>query len=326
MSFVVNLLFIGFGVGLGWCFWKRGTSTISSDLSATELQVSTSKKMEESSALREITEERDFLNSQFDLLLSKLNDEAKTNWRTSGDGTFGDLEKVEREKLRLAKKIKEFVGKVDKDTRRHVSSLDEESLGVISPIRDQLQSEEKSRLEVQDSFNRLVGKLEPQLQNTWEGLDEGSVGRSDLEEENRWRSRFEHLLSKVDPQFHEWQRLERASLTLLGDLQGDEEILSTQDWLRSDLAGDGPTWLLESPGREPDDLKRIWGVGPVLEKTLNSLGIYYFSQLSQLTEVDDIAWVSERIKTFPDRIERDQWVKQAGLLLDDPDAIMKKPY
>lgn len=62
---------------------------------------------------------------------------------------------------------------------------------------------------------------------------------------------------------------------------------------------------------EKDDLKRIYGIGPVLEKTLNKLGVYYFKQIADF-QAKDVQWVADNIDTFPDRIKRDKWVKQAG--------------
>lgn len=82
-------------------------------------------------------------------------------------------------------------------------------------------------------------------------------------------------------------------------------------------SGDRPAWLMSSPSEgDPDDLKKIWGVGPVLEKTMNNLGIYYFRQVAKFTG-QDILWVAENINAFPDRIERDKWVEQAHKLHTD---------
>ena len=59
-----------------------------------------------------------------------------------------------------------------------------------------------------------------------------------------------------------------------------------------------------------DDLKRISGVGPALEKKLHDLGITTFAQIA--------AWTPEEIADFDDklsfkgRIERDEWLKQAA--------------
>ncbi len=59
-----------------------------------------------------------------------------------------------------------------------------------------------------------------------------------------------------------------------------------------------------------DDLKQISGVGPKLETTLNELGFWHFDQIAKWT-ADEIAWVDSRLK-FKGRIERDNWMAQAG--------------
>ncbi len=79
------------------------------------------------------------------------------------------------------------------------------------------------------------------------------------------------------------------------------------------MPGTRPGWLLERPDGAPDDLKEIYGIGPVLEARLNQLGIYHFRQMAQLT-ANDVAWVAARINSFPDRIVRDRWVEQARRL------------
>lgn len=60
----------------------------------------------------------------------------------------------------------------------------------------------------------------------------------------------------------------------------------------------------------PDDLKKIWGVGPVMEGVLNDHGCYTFEQVANLSD-RDVEWVAANINTFPDRITRDDWVGQA---------------
>jgi len=61
-----------------------------------------------------------------------------------------------------------------------------------------------------------------------------------------------------------------------------------------------------------DDLKRIKGVGSVIEETLNDLGIYQFAQIESWTN-DNTAWV-ENFLAFPGRISRENWVEQAKTL------------
>lgn len=64
-----------------------------------------------------------------------------------------------------------------------------------------------------------------------------------------------------------------------------------------------------------DDLTRIKGVGPGIEKTLNELGFYHFDQIAAWTD-QDIVWVDSRLK-FKGRIVRDNWVDQARAFAQD---------
>lgn len=73
-------------------------------------------------------------------------------------------------------------------------------------------------------------------------------------------------------------------------------------------AGEKPQFL-SAPQGEPDDLKKINGVGPVLEGKLNDMGIYHFHQVAAFTE-DDITRV-DTFLNFKGRITRDDWIGQA---------------
>jgi predicted flap endonuclease-1-like 5' DNA nuclease len=63
-----------------------------------------------------------------------------------------------------------------------------------------------------------------------------------------------------------------------------------------------------------DDLKRIRGVGVLIEKKLNSMGITGYDQIARWTQAD-----IERISTtldFKGRIERENWIEQARILAE----------
>ena len=60
---------------------------------------------------------------------------------------------------------------------------------------------------------------------------------------------------------------------------------------------------------DANDLKRINGIGRVLEGKLNALGITRIGQVAAFTEAD-IDRISDNLN-FKGRIERDGWVKQA---------------
>ena len=66
-------------------------------------------------------------------------------------------------------------------------------------------------------------------------------------------------------------------------------------------------------GGKADDLKLIDGVGPALERLVNSLGFYHFDQIAAWTEAD-VALVDAEMKSFKGRATRDRWVLQAKIL------------
>ena len=77
---------------------------------------------------------------------------------------------------------------------------------------------------------------------------------------------------------------------------------------------DGKPELLKRPkSGKSDDLKLIWGIGPKLEKMLNTMGVWHFDQIASWTR-PEIKWVDERLEGFKGRAERDEWVKQAKKL------------
>lgn len=61
-----------------------------------------------------------------------------------------------------------------------------------------------------------------------------------------------------------------------------------------------------------DDLKKITGLGPKMEETLNGLGIFYYDQIAKWSPAE-VAWVDDAAKARG-RIERDGWVDQAAAL------------
>ncbi len=69
---------------------------------------------------------------------------------------------------------------------------------------------------------------------------------------------------------------------------------------------------LDAPDGEPDDLKKISGVGPKLEGLLHELGFFHYRQIAAWTPAE-VAWVDNRLQ-FKGRIERDDWISQAAAL------------
>ncbi|WP_424981410.1 hypothetical protein [Maritalea sp. S77] len=75
---------------------------------------------------------------------------------------------------------------------------------------------------------------------------------------------------------------------------------------------DKPELLTAPRDGKKDDLKKIKGVGPKIESTLNEKGIYHYEQVAAWKR-KDVKWFDEEL-SFKGRIDREEWVKQAKAL------------
>ncbi len=98
------------------------------------------------------------------------------------------------------------------------------------------------------------------------------------------------------------------------------ESADVADGEEKELDGERPAGL-DAPKGDADDLKKIGGVGPKLEGTLNELGIYHFWQIAEFTP-DNVAWVDGYL-SFKGRIDRDDWIGQAKALAAEAGADTK---
>ena len=113
------------------------------------------------------------------------------------------------------------------------------------------------------------------------------------------------------------QPVDRTGVTEL-EAREENKAKPEADVASQALTGREPE-LLTAPEGAADDLKRIKGVGPVLEEKLNKLGIWHFRQIAAW-DIDEVAWVDGYLN-FKGRIERDGWIAQAAALArgDDPE-------
>ncbi len=80
----------------------------------------------------------------------------------------------------------------------------------------------------------------------------------------------------------------------------------------SKTASDGVRPKAVAKPENPDDLKKISGVGPKIEGILHDLGIYTYAQVASWKKAE-CDWVDDRLK-FKGRIQREDWVSQAKKL------------
>lgn len=68
-------------------------------------------------------------------------------------------------------------------------------------------------------------------------------------------------------------------------------------------------WQKAPPPRK-DDLQRIRGIGPALERKLNEMGVQSFAQIASWTEAE-IDTFEAKLAKVQRRVRRDEWVAQA---------------
>jgi predicted flap endonuclease-1-like 5' DNA nuclease len=78
-----------------------------------------------------------------------------------------------------------------------------------------------------------------------------------------------------------------------------------------------PAWVMVQPYGPRDDLQRLEGVDPNLERALNRLGIYHYHQIARF-ETSDVEWLVEHVEGIPPQMIRDSWIVDASRLSGVP--------
>ena len=89
--------------------------------------------------------------------------------------------------------------------------------------------------------------------------------------------------------------------------------------------GTEPETLDEPINGQADDLKKIKGIGPKLERLCNMMGFWNYAQIAKWSD-DEVAWVDENLQGFKGRVSRDEWVDQAKILADGGETEFSKKF
>ena len=84
---------------------------------------------------------------------------------------------------------------------------------------------------------------------------------------------------------------------------------------KADAKAAAPKKSAEKSAVGADDLKKLSGVGPALEKKLNGAGVTTYAQIAGWKKAD-LAAMDEKL-SFKGRIEREGWIEQAAKLASD---------
>ena len=191
-----------------------------------------------------------------------------------------------------------------------------------------------------ETLNTRVHELEQQLieqGNTLKDLE--TKHRSIVADKNGEIENLQSWVTELEPlaiqmQAQVLQRLQTEYQSAITDKDGEIERLRTraaelqplQDQIKQqdvrirELASSSRSLpgqefheprLRDSPPR--DDLTKIDGIDPVLEKTLNRLGYYRFRDIAVWNDTE-VEAVARELSWVPDHIRRDKWVAQAQSL------------
>ncbi|MCZ6732646.1 MAG: hypothetical protein O7B27_08885 [Gammaproteobacteria bacterium] len=170
---------------------------------------------------------------------------------------------------------------------KHQSMIDDNSM-VIMRLNGRLKELEPLELQLQERDARIC-ELEP----AGVQLKESEARVQALEE--RHRSLLQEKVREFETLRHQLLELEHQPAAVVSPGLSGQEFHEPK--------------LKDRPSR--DDLKKIFGIGPVLERTLNGLGYYQFRDIARWgdAEIEQVARVLN-----PDRIRRDKWISQAKSL------------
>ncbi|MBP2832525.1 polysulfide reductase NrfD [Aquimarina sp. U1-2] len=101
-----------------------------------------------------------------------------------------------------------------------------------------------------------------------------------------------------------------SSDTIEKDVKTTNVITATSEQLDDLLENLG---TFDPATQTADDLKKVNGIGPVMEKKLNEIGIFTFDQVSRMTE-REYDLLDNITGSFPGRAQRDDWAGQAEKL------------
>jgi predicted flap endonuclease-1-like 5' DNA nuclease len=190
------------------------------------------------------------------------------------------------------------------ETSRRIEELE----GELVQVRTRLKERDTALNRLQKEWKAREAKLAASTN----GHGELAKVQAELRAMTEARSASGSEADRLRKRVLELESQRSASPIVAGNGNGSSKVVTNGNGTRK-VASNGngsPQWLMPSANGDQDDLKSIHGLGPVLERGLNKLGVYYFRQVARMSE-NDVAWLAPRLNIHPGRILRADWAKQA---------------
>ena len=271
--------------------------------------------------------------------------------RAINAGWQEQLKEERSESERLAKQNKYLM---DQNSQSQASSR--QALKRAKDLSDAMQEAYQRRNDMRRKLKAIRSNLETAVSERDELkmnlASQGDTGTAARDKDDKifqlsrelddWQKRLPPLIERYRVRDEEAKQLEaglaeaRARILQIEE-DSDSSISRVEPVLHPEVLTDGhdasndtsdnkqldPLDADKSASTSRDDLQRIKGIGPAIEKTLNEMGISRFHQIASMSEYD-INRVAERLKGFHSRIHREDWIGQARELearkLDARDA------
>ncbi len=241
-----------------------------------------------------------------------------------------NMEDVDRLRARLAaqdKKLKEMVGLRSELFERalHLSEMDsmKAELDTLSERATSLEAENERLHNERDKYDEALTLARERISSLEAALDQSQLsapgrepeGDANAEQIAQLQERLKDRNAAVAEMRADLDRLTRGYQRRIRDLE--RKLGSRADHnISAMIDAEKPPTLSRFAKMEPnrvDDMTEISGIGPVLQQTLNGLGIHSYDQLARLTPAD-IERFGPELGPHKSRILREDWIGQAQRL------------
>ncbi len=231
---------------------------------------------------------------------------ASSSARERAEGLADELSNAERSRDALRRELSDVraeLGRREAERRRLRGSAEDRSLereAASSQLREK--NEKIGRLKLE--LARWQERVPPLVERYRQRDGEASRLEAELDAARQRIAGLESLYSAGDT------RIEPVDEAALDGMDASNDQFD--DTLEVDASA-------VDAAAHRDDLKRIKGIGPTIEKTLNDLGVYRFAQIAGFGD-EDVERVAVKLSGFGARIRREDWIGQARSLLEGHDA------
>ncbi len=186
--------------------------------------------------------------------------------------------------------------------------LEERGKQVSGKLRSSEETRQQLRLQLR-AMKRQSDRLQEELATSQQALAD-----------ERWESSAR--IAKLEAKLEEQEKMvallsdeEEPAPVAAQDPPVEEPAMAEEPPAAKEPAAEAPVAEEPVAAEEPadDDLQRIRGIGPVLRRKLNQIGIASFRQIAAWTD-DDLVEVARRVRIGAGRIRRDGWVEAARKL------------